>query len=609
MEEVLGMLRDPSQCKRKKRTSSLTRQNRVGLPPPSNSRPRPPVTTPTNHAPSPVVQDSAPPPPPGEDTLKRRPKRPAPAKPGSNQPKPPKTSASAGGGINGQTNKPTPPTDPSRRAPIRNDPGWKGSLKRPAPVKPPRTKESWRSDSKDDLIAAAAAAASASGATVVQNLGAIRNHDDTSTEKAKGRSDGASGRNGAETPPPPPPPPQLRVDSEEVRHVENNDVEFPENDDDDDISKSMFVDGVPEKVSDDDFILEPPEDFSESSLDDLDDPNDPNDLADLVAHPAPPLMGKKESKKGSASLAIQFTNAASSDEDEDASYKRVKGSSHSDQQKVPQASHESSAKGLPHSDHHKATHEGLYKPAEKHSESSTRSDRHKVSSHSYKSSRSDQASSSFETGSGEVKKPKKRRSSKDYSEQREGHTHKHKSRKKRKSASSDNLLAKDEDVQFPEYEFDRGMDRIPVGGAKKGNTTSRDLDDTQSRHSHQNDVISSGPVEKPRSKQASSEATTSHDSPDAKSRQGTSNVASRGPADAFSHQQAVSRASPLKRHSSYEDVIAGEEYTPPWLDEPVQQSQELSFEELDAYYEPEDLREDTDDPKVVFKADVAALIW
>ena len=70
----------------------------------------------------------------------------------------------------------------------------------------------------------------------------------------------------------------------------------------------------------------------------------------------------------------------------------------------------------------------------------------------------------------------------------------------------------------------------------------------------------------------------------------------------------MSRASPLKRRASYDDVIAGDEYTPPWLDEPVDHSQELSFEELDSYYDPEDLREDTDAPKTVYKEDVAALI-
>ena len=86
-------------------------------------------------------------------------------------------------------------------------------------------------------------------------------------------------------------------------------------------------------------------------------------------------------------------------------------------------------------------------------------------------------------------------------------------------------------------------------------------------------------------------------------------IASNDPIDASSNRAEPRPPPPLRHTPSYENVVAGEDYTPPWLDDPVPDSRELSFEELDAYYEPEDLRDDTDTPKVVYKEDVAALIW
>ena len=65
----------------------------------------------------------------------------------------------------------------------------------------------------------------------------------------------------------------------------------------------------------------------------------------------------------------------------------------------------------------------------------------------------------MESEASKIKKAEKKKQSRETFEHKEGqHTHKCKSRKHHKSASGDNLLAgeDEQDIQFPEYEFDWG---------------------------------------------------------------------------------------------------------------------------------------------------------
>ena len=476
------------------------RQHRVSLPP-SKAKAKS-LTTPLSQSgdtptplPAPSVQDSTSPS--GEDTLKRKPRRPAPVKPGQKQPakqQPANVSGRENGPIpsestrrapiggvsttNGHVIKPAA-TDASRRAPIRSDPAGKLSgVKRPAPPKPPRSEETWRADSSENLLASANLKA-----VVKENLGASEIPDSASTQGLRDEAGWWSGE----------PPSSSQQDAgENIHSTKKADSEFPQ---DEDFDETMFEGGaesVPDTLDDDDFILEPPEDFSESSLGDLDDPND---LADLVtpqeSDPVP--SGKKQVKKGSDSVTVQFANptALEMEEEEgtDEGYKPHESPSHPNQQNATSHSYisRSDRANSPSHDLESAAGSDQYEaPSRGHKPAEDPSHRrqHKSTSH---------GASSTESEASRVKKAKKKkRSSKDYSEHKDGHTHKHKSRKKRKSASSNDLLAgdRDQDIQFPEYEFDRGMDRVPVAAKKERSTKtaisgSQDTGSRQLRQPHQ----------------------------------------------------------------------------------------------------------------------------
>ncbi len=118
-----------------------------------------------------------------------------------------------------------------------------------------------------------------------------------------------------------------------------------------------------------------------------------------------------------------------------------------------------------------------------------------------------------------------------------------------------------EEIGFPEYEFDRGMDRIPVR--------------------------SSGDNLKP-SKQRGVSSDPHH---------------FRATDDIQTASKATSRK---ELSSSYEDVTADDDFHPPWLEEPVH-GQQLSGEELGVYADEANFEEG--DARVMLKEDVAALIW
>lgn len=453
------MLKDPSLCKKKRRSSSLKRQLFVSANlPPSRSKTLPQAKI--------EAQDRLPA---SDDSLKQlinvgKPRRPAPTKPSAGPPKQTLVQVKL-------VSKPARqvPSGPVRSAPVATVPNKYGSKALP-PSESLRTTGTWRADNTENLLAGSGnlELSGERGRTEEKGSG-----DGFSTEPG-GRESSASrdvlaGKHRGHTPSATPPT------------RDENEVAYSEDMQDDDIDESMFIGGNEALPSqeDDDFILEPPDDFSESSVDELD-------------KPSPDLPPSRAQNKRYA-LGIQFHKPVVSDEE---------------------------LEGGPKSEERRPSQEEDSVPA-----------------HRMKTERE----------SGKPKRPKrKKRESKDYSEPREEHSSKHRSKKKRKSSATNELLPMD--MNFPEYEFDRGLDKIPVQSSKSTSKTTKPAANFESVDDH--------------------------------------NISPHEPYDK-------------------QDVLASDDYSPPWLDEPVE-SQELSFEELDAYAE-DDVTDDK--PRVVYREDVAALIW
>lgn len=493
------MLKEPSTIKRKRRSSSLTRQNFVGLLP-SRSRTFPrgqSDTTEVTKEPPPKTESK----PAGDDTLKRKPKRPAPTLP------PPHKQASVKGRAAeppGQVPRKSEPPELTKQAPPQPArvapsmaPAKTYGLKRPAPEKPARTPETYRKDSSSNLL---------------------------STPSEGGQD--VSGRHI---------PLGATFAGLEPLGAKNSGLDatlHPEGMDDDGLDESMFEGGMetlPDAGEDQDFILEPPDDFSQLSVGELDD----NDGVE-----APLVTGKDETGEKGSSLGMQFSNPAALEgmDEDDGVFPDAYG----------------------HGQGESWLGNGSGKRREKKGEIGR-----KENAEDEHPSMATSRQSSTEHRSSKSKKSKKKRESRGDSE---AGSRKHKSKKKkRQSASTDELLQQGDTGEFvlPEYEFDRGLDRVPMRSSKEN------LDSDQSRQ----------------------RPTWSHSA-----------------FKTYSQEDPTSSKGASKSHvsSSYDNMEADDDYSPPWLhDGNPSQSQELSFEELDAYAEDDE----QDEPRVVYKEDVAAMVW
>ena len=499
------MLKEPSTIKRKRRSASLTRQNFVGLPP-SRSHTLPPAQSDMPQV-TKVPPPKSEPRPAGDDTLKRKPKRPAPTLP------PPHKHASV---------KERPVPGPSQQVPVKSGPIPKpeparqappqparaalavSPPKRPAPKKPPRTPETWRAASSSDLL----------------------NVPQVGGREINGRSVPANTVSA-----------DLKKESSEPLGMWNSGFEaddvalYPDSVDSNDLDESMFEGGtevMPDAGDDQDFILEPPDDFSQLSAGDLDD--DVEASVDTRKH---------ETHGTASSMAVQFNNPAAL----------------GDWGKVVEVFPEAYGQNQEEGQQDSASGRRSRKAGEiGHEENAGEVAMLRQSSTEHKSSKS--------------KKSKKKRESRGDSEAAGSKKHKSK-KKKRHSVSTDELLQQgdSQEVVLPEYEFDRGMDRVPM-------RSSQDPGNFDVSQSKQQPTWSHGSFK-----------TYSQEEPDGARTKGVSNL----------HVSA-----------SYDNAAADDDYSPPWLHDnnPVQ-SQELSFEELDAYAEDDE----KDEPRVVYKEDVAAMVW
>lgn len=472
MDELVAMLKDPSQYKKKKRRASLSRQHPISIaPPPSRSRTLPSATKQEVPAAS-------------DDTLKRqsnslKPKRPAPNKPA---PPPP-------GRTHGVSEKPSqharPAPAPTQAPSTNGSDSKKYAARKPTPIKPLRTADTWKADSMENLLVGSGERSlgetTSGGKSGEVHHGSKTTHTkmaDTALDKLVHRNENYP----------------LSGSSELLQNNGAVDLE-----DDEDIDESMFLGGAETHMDEgeDDFILEPPDEYSESSLNGLEEPPD---------------SPKSKKEKDPSSLVIQFHQPSTPGEDDE-----IPGEVFDDAGDV------------------------------------FTDEQHKVLSHG--------TSNGGERG--KVKKSKKKkREGREYPES--GKHSKHKS-KKRRSSSTKNLLTADEEMSFPEYELDRGLDKIPMQAHRQ-----------QTQHTDRTSM----------SKHAAT----------------TDSIHATKPDDAIGKLQTMPHDK-LERRSSYDD-FDDDEPSLPWLDEPVD-NRELSFEELDAY--SQDINDDN--PRVVYKEDVAELIW
>ena len=290
-----------------------------------------------------------------------------------------------------------------------------------------------------------------------------------------------------------------------------------DDDDDDEIDESMFLGGAEATIPEDngdDFILEPPNDFSDTSLDAVDD--------------NPPAVVNTSSRKESASLVIQFAPPTATPDDE-------------------------------------------FAEEEKSDDVFAQDDHHKVQS---------RVPGGESEAVKEKKKKKKKRDSKDLED---GSKHSKHKKKKRRSSSTKHLLAEEDDASFAEFEFDRGMDRVPVQTSKEKKSASGSA--AGATRGSLGDMR--GPSRLPAMRGSLGDvhntSRTHHPPPP--------------PSAAAVHTASLDRFEP-----SYDDFE--DEGALPWLDEPAE-NKELSFEELDAY--SQDVTDDQ--PRVVYKQDIAELIW
>ena len=430
------MLSDPTLIKKKKRRSSLARQVPLSTTPPRSQ----------------VVSDSSQPTSPGgvispgkEDTLKRsqttgtgqKPRRPAPSKPAPSRPA---------------------PTKPAPIKPISKESGI---------TKPDKKKSS----SPQSELHNSKGSSGKSLANPGHNP-EILDHQEKKEYRDRGYYEGM---NRAQ------PSSMMKM----VFDVPEDDAEFPplEDMDDEDFDESLFVGGaesLPVGDDKDDFILEPPEQFSQSSLDDLDDFN------------------HEETKGEGESVMVEFQPPTISDDDIETNFNDNEFVGEVEQ-KLPQ---------------------------KKAGETTKKS------------------------------KKKKKRTSKDYSSVQEGDDSKQKPKKKKKRKSVE------KETDFPEYEFDRGMDKIPTKSS-----------DRQAGSSYSNEGYLSGSIDRLNSQ---SEFTGSY-SP-------------HGGKPAGKHPS---------RGKNYEDVVASDDFSPPWLDEDYDERADDARE----------MEEDDIPNSIVYNEDVAALIW
>jgi hypothetical protein len=368
------------------------------------------------------------------------------------------------------------------------------SLKRPAPKKPVRPPEIVKTDSSDSIL-------------VAGTEGDFLNQVGHSVYPTEFPAVDIAASEGPST---------VAGSANKVFGIESSTAAaYPDSLDSGDFDESMFEGGhevLPE--GEEDFILEPPEDFSQSSIGNLDDEEEAI------------LKGaERESGDGASSLGVQFHHPPasvgySSYEGSDGVGKREKSGAKSrngESEVIPVEGREVQQHG-------------------------STGDAHV---------------------SGEVKKKKKKkRDSKDFSEVG---SKKHKSKKKKRRSSSTDVLFNEETV-LPEYEFDRGLDRVPMRVPKD---TGQQQGTWAGKYAS-NQFGSRFSQEEPRTSAATAGS-------------------SRPPTSA-----------------SYDNIDVDDDYSPPWLhDGNPTQSQELSFEELDAYAD----EDEQDEQRVVYKEDVAALVW
>lgn len=574
MDELLMMLKDPSTVKRRRRSSSLTRQNYIGLPP-SRSRTMPPATKgePSRNEPQPS----------GEDTLKRKPRRPAPTLPPSRAvkqapaksrlvldpestrpaqgmarpvPVPEPVRQSAGNA------RPVPEQEPVRQAPPQ--PPVMGamktySLKRPAPKKPGRAEE--KGDSLEDVVAGSTGV---SGRLVGVGNGRPKDAQLQMECGVRGQlgnnqvaggyisGQGADGQSIGQV---------AGVGSVSVEPLEAwNDADGADMDMDmvysadveEILDDSVFVSGLDAMADaggDQDFILEPPDDFSQSSIYALDvaassgaseheTDEKVSPLMTVQLH-SPAVRGESSAREGPAQVEGGGFPSVGHDQGEG-----LQG----DGDNFPDERSDNRGEVWPD--------EGRDFPND-----TPLPLQHQV------------ADTSAEHKNGKAKKSKKKRESKDYSEPG-SKKHKSKKKRKRRSASTDDLVQRS-DSGLPEYELDRGLDRVPMRTAK---------DRQESFRTGQLGAWVDGRVA------IQTGSRFSQEEPE-------------GPRETSSFTKGGSK---LRASSSYENVMADDDISPPWLhDGNPSQSQELSFDELDVYAD----EDEQDEPRVVYKEDVASLVW
>ena len=463
MEEVVAMLKDSSLCKNKKRTSSsLTPKNLVTA---KHTRSKTlPNTSRKGNLNSDIFLSIQRTPESSGSQKHRRPapsippSRPAPSMPPS-RPAPPRPAPS----------KPTRPAPKKPPSPVKSKAFQQVSIKQP-PLKPLRTEDTWKAESTEDLL----------NDTVV-----IGNPANTHSNGSLDKESLETGKNEfyinehAKT-----------CDNKGSKVTSTSNIKFDQDDNDNelqdaDIDQSLFVGGA----ENDDFILEPPERFSQSSLDGLDDPL--------------PDFARSITEKNSTSLVVEFKPPPPSDDEAITNFNEGEFEVPKESEEVP-------------------------------SERKDDTERERKS------------------------KKKKKRASKDYTS-REGDSARKRSKKKKRREDSVELS---QEVDFPEYEFDRGMDRIPMRASQELNLSGFDpipntLDDSHSS-------VYNNPDEKQHKAKRS--------------------------ANQVSKQRDVD--------TNYGHVNASDDYNPPWL---VDDNDEVG----DQFY----LNDDSDIPKVVYSEDVAALLW
>ena len=473
MEEIVAMLKDPSRCKRKKRTSSLRRQN-VIVSPTSRSQ-----TLPRNISPpskdSSVDSRNA-------NTLTRngqpRPRRAAPAKPAPGKP----GSAPGQSGALQYAPAKTEP-DHSKQDPTRAAPSKPGPVRSAPIIKPgldPGTQQPQSGLTKPGLAKPSRPAPVMPPQRVTSNPNSSvpLNNDRTIPQNDKRLRNGVKSNKDVSTisPAPPPPPPP-----EEIQRMKPSYDIAPS-------SLMAETEFISDHEEDEDIIIEPPASFSESSLDDLDDP------------PSPPVA-KKQNNLPRANKFQPPPDAVSDNDDQDADTSKL---------------NPTGGDG------------GRIKVEEK----------------------------------VRVKKvKKKKRVSKDYSSNREEEkVGKQKKKRKKKIPSAHNMMYQNEGAELPEYDQDRGLDRIPV--TTKNNALSSNRGSlVETKRGDDNYYFS-----------------------------GSQSQDNRG---YYSSEDRLSLEIEARRSgTSYHNVSASEDFTPPWLED-----------------DNEGVELNDGPPSVVYDDEVAALVW